>query len=134
MPITREEAEKLPPHKNGWKEIEDSVREALSKKFNTTLSERKLIIGTKKDGNPSFHRFDMVSDNGKITGEIKSHGLGKNNSTNTAKCFEACHYLGLIEAKKKLLVLTDKKFFEEFQKRSNGKLGNIELILCEVRI
>jgi hypothetical protein len=67
---------------------------------------------------PEIHEFDFVSDDGNIVGEIKS----------TAKDYKPvladCVYLSKIEARKKLIILTNSQFYRLFKRKYEGAIPN----------
>lgn len=52
---------------------EKTAREWLQNEFNIPFSKRNLRVGWKSDGKPAMHNFDLVSEDGQIVAEVKSH-------------------------------------------------------------
>ena len=100
------------------RQVERIVREKLEEIFGLSMPKRKLVVGHDSKNFPKIHEFDLVSDNRQIIGEI----------TSTKRAFDRtlknCIFLSKIEAKKKILVLTDKKFFQSFKSKYEGILPN----------
>ena len=81
------------------------------------------------------HEFDAVSSNGNIVAEIKTASGwtsgGKHPSGKRASAFEQLYFLSLVEADKKLLVITDAEFLEIMKARTAGIVpADIELVKC----
>jgi len=107
-------------------ESEQLVRKFLEKMFGTSLRKRKLVVGYDSKRKPQIHEFDLVSDGMDIIGEIKS---GKNSRGNYVRTLADCVFLSKVKAKKKVLVLTDKEFYDYFKTNSEGVIQkNIEII------
>ncbi len=127
--------------KSRGKKIEQKVRDKLTKEFGIPLSERELVMGRRSTGDPIPHKFDLVSDDKKLVGEVKSYkfsnkttGKAGYTSTRKARLLEACFYLGKVKAKTKLLVLTNKKLYKEFSKDMDGLLSSkIEIKYLSVK-
>jgi hypothetical protein len=111
---------------------EEKVREILERESKTKLIKRKLSICARSDNSPIFHEFDIVSVNkdfefdGKLVGEVKSDKFGSENgyrTTRFCRMVTACMYLQKIKAKKRLLILTNKEFFNRFKKDANGVIS-----------
>lgn len=119
-----------------WLEKEAYVREALGKEFGIKLVERKVPLrGTNKG-----YKFDLVSPDGSIVGEVKSYVYslpsGGRPSAKIAHASEACLFLMHAEgAKRKLLVFTVREFYENYKRERQGQIAEfngIELILVEI--
>lgn len=80
-----------------------------------------------------MHNFDLVSEDNQIVAEVKSHKLTKAGNIPSGKIsdtYQACFMLEKVSAKKKLLILTDCKFYEIFTRYSEGKISKeIEIVL-----
>jgi len=122
-------------------EQEEKVRKILERKFKTRLIKRKLSIGVRSDNSPIFHEFDIVSVNKdfefdrKLVGEVKSDKFGSENgyrTTRFCRMVTACMYLQKIKAKRRLLVLTDKEFFNRFRKDVDGVIKDIDIVHISV--
>jgi len=133
--ISLEDFHKLSKTK-GWEEKEGEVRQVLGKKLNTSFEKKKLLIGYKSNGTLKEHEFDLVSSDGKIIGEVKTFKPLKGGGRPSGKIdttFQACYLLEKVIAQRKLLVLTDKKFYEIFKKESDGIVSkDIEILHVSV--
>jgi len=117
-----------------WKEKEDYVRKMLSEKLNSELKERNVQLRGTNRG----YKFDLVSPDGSIVGEVKTftpRKLGKKPHGKIANTSEACLFLMAAEgAKKRFLVLTDKEFYNIYMRQRQAKIAEasgIEIILVE---
>ena len=123
-------------------EKEEKVRKILERKFKTNLIKRRLLISTRSDSSPIFHEFDIVSVNkgfefdGRIIGEVKSDKFGNESgyrTTRFCRMVTACMYLQKIKAKKRLLILTDKEFYDRFKRDADGLISkDIEIVFVSV--
>lgn len=121
---------------------EQKVRKILENKFGAKLIKRQLLIGSKANGEPIFHEFDIVSVdenfefNSNIVGEVKSDRFGSENgyrTTRFCRMVTACMYLQKVKAGKKLLVLTDKEFYDRFKRDADGLITkDIEIVFVSV--
>jgi hypothetical protein len=113
-----------------WKEKEDKVREILERELKVELPKKEVSL----TGAREPYEFDMVSPDGTVVGETKSYTLGKGYPetkpwAKVAHTSEACLFLKHAkDAKKRLLVLTDRRFHDfyvEGEKKAgiNGKGG-----------
>lgn len=128
MADTRLIKEKVEPFVISWLEV-NYPSHTFSKKF--------LQVGTKQDGSPALHEFDAVSNDENIVAAIKSHSGktsgGKRPAGKIGMVYQELYFLSLVNAKRKLLILTDKDFHRDFVKESDGKIArDIETILCEL--
>ena len=114
------------------RKAEDAARHWLERKFGLPFSKRSLQVGFKSDGKPALHSFDLVSEDGQIVVEVKSHQLtrsGKVPSGKISDAYSACLMLEKVAARMKLLVLTDYEFYAIFRRCSDGKIHKgIEMI------
>jgi len=117
---------------------EERIREILSRELNTHVRKGKLVIGYRSDGSAIVHEFDIVAktEEGLIIGEVKASRYGTEARFITTKfhrVLTACVYLGKVKAVRKLLILTERKFYERFKEESDGLIDNdIELRLMEL--
>lgn len=108
-------------------DTERLVRDFLARIFGIPLKKRKLVVGYDSKNKPQIHEFDLVSDDMSVIGEIKS---GKKSRGNYLGALTDCFLLTKIEAKKKLLILTDKEFYTYFKVYSEGIIpSNIDVML-----
>ena len=119
-------------------EVECYVRNELEKDFpGHTFAEKAMQLRKKRDGTFAIHKFDAVSEDNSIVANIKSHSWktsgGKNPAGKIASIFQAIHFLGLVRAETRLLILTDKTTYNAFMVESDGKLPEgIETRLYEL--
>ena len=104
------------------REIENLVRKKLQVMMGVSLPKRKLVIGYDRNKFPKLHEFDFVSDDGQIVGEIKSTTKISRNSY--VSVLNDCFYLSRLQAKRKILVLTNKDFYRYFKAKSDGIIPN----------
>lgn len=90
-------------------EKEQKVRKTMERKLETTLIKRQLLVGTKADGKPIFHEFDIVSVDEtfefdrNIMGEVKSDKFGSENGYRTTRFCRmviACMYWQKVKQKR----------------------------------
>lgn len=101
-------------------DLERLVRRRLEKMFGVRLQKRKLVVGYDSNGKPQIHEFDVVSDDMSIIGEIKS---GKCTGSNYNSALVDCLYLSKVKTKSKMLILTNREFYEHFKDKSEGIIG-----------
>lgn len=119
-------------------EAERIVRERLQRKFRkrfcTGGRDRTLIVGRRSSGEEIRHEFDLVSEDKSIVGEVKSDKYTEraHRTTRLPRMLMACRYLELVKAKKKLLVLSDKKMYEVLKRDLDGLISpEIQIIYCD---
>ena len=118
------------------REVELFVREQLGKDYpNHTFTEKPLRLRKKKDGSYAFHKFDAVSEDNAIVASIKSHSWltsgGNLPSGKIGQIYQSLYLLSLVDAKTKLLILTDREAYEGFLEVSDGKVADdIEIKFC----
>lgn len=116
-------------------EAEKDVREKLSKEFRTDFEKRKLDVGYRSNGNTITHEFDLVSEDGKVVGEVKSDKYTENHYKNTRlpRAFTACRYLEKVNAWKKLMIFTNREFYDHFKEDADGLIDQtIEIRYMEL--
>lgn len=116
------------------KEKEEYVRNVLSGKFGVKFEERGIPLR----GADKTYRFDLVSPDGSIVGEVKGGQYkGGNKSTALARLSDACLFLLHARGvKKRLLVLTEKTLYELFKNERQGQMAEtdgIEIMLVKLR-
>ena len=118
------------------REVEVFVRKELEKTYpEHTFTEKALSLRKKRDGTPAIHKFDAVSENNAIVASIKSHSWltsgGKSPGGKIGQIYQSLYFLSLVDAKTKLLILTDREAYEGFLAVSNGKVAEgVEIKLC----
>ena len=109
------------------REIERVVRQKLEEMFGLSLPKRKLVVGYDSKNFPKIHEFDLVSDNRQIVGEITSTKCAYD------RTLRNCIFLSKIKARKKILVLTDKEFYQSFKSTYEGVLpSDVEVLLLNL--
>ncbi len=117
-------------------EVECFVRKELEKDYpGHTFTEKTLPLRKKRNGTHAVHRFDAVSEDNTIVASIKSHSWltsgGNVPSGKVGVIYQSLYFLSLVDAKTKLLILTDREAYEGFLIVSDGKLAeDIEIKLC----
>lgn len=117
---------------------ETKVRKILSEQLKINIAKKKLVYAHDKEGFPKIHEFDLVAntENGLLVGEVKSSSYSNQARYWTTKFWRvlgACVYLERVEASRKILVLTEKEFYEHFKVDSEGLISkDIEIMLIEV--
>lgn len=120
----------------GLRDVERFVREKLQKDYpGHTFAEKSLPLRKKKDGTYAVHRFDAVSEDNSIVASIKSHSWltsgGKLPSGKIGQIYQSLYFLSLVDAKTKLLILTQREAYQGFLTVSDGKVAeDIEVRLC----
>lgn len=110
------------------REAELFVRKELGKSYpGHTFTEKGLPLRKKRDGTSAIHKFDGVSEDNAIVASIKSHSWltsgGNLPSGKIGQIYQALYFLSLVDAKTKLLILTDKEAYEGFLTVSDGKVA-----------
>jgi len=118
--------------------VEDFIRLGLKKSYpGHSFKEKALPLGKKKDGTFAVHKFDAVSEDNSIVASIKSHSWltsgGNLPSGKIGQIYQSLYYLSLVDAKIKLLILTNIKAYEGFLKLCDGKIAeDIEIRLFQL--
>ncbi|MFZ2310415.1 MAG: hypothetical protein WAW11_02635 [Patescibacteria group bacterium] len=113
--------------------IEPYIRECLSQKMGLDFYARdtELVLNT-----GGKHKFDIVSLDKSIIGDIKSHQTRENGNVGIGvrkSVYFDIYMLSLVEAKQKMLILTDKDFYKFFKRISSGKVpSDVEILLMEL--
>lgn len=109
--------------------IEDSVRKKLSstcgKEFFQDRKNRTLLVKNRP------HTFDLVSKDKEIIDEIKSSTITTEQAYVTTKAKRVlvdCYLMDKVEAKKKILVLTDEDFWRKFRDGYEKVIEPIEIV------
>ncbi|MCP8318301.1 MAG: hypothetical protein L6N95_00545 [Candidatus Methylarchaceae archaeon HK01B] len=115
--------------------IEKHVRDYLAKRygkiFPSDVKSRTLMIGKMP------HRFDIVSEDKKIVGEIKSVGITTEKAFRTTRAKRVltdCYFLDKVEAKEKILILTDEDFYNRFISDYETIVKPIKIMYINVEI
>jgi hypothetical protein len=115
---------------------ERAVRKILSKKLGTKVVKKNLVYAV-VDGKPRTHEYDLVANtkSGLLVGEVKASSYSSETRypTKRARAFEGCIYLQAVKASRKILICTERKFFEHFRDDARGLISDdIEIMLIEV--
>ena len=109
--------------------ILNKIREELHCDFEPVHTSLKLLTGGE-------HRFDIVSRDRSIVGDIKSNSVRQNGKVGSGvikSIYYDIYLLTLVEAKKKMMILTNPNFYKVFSKHSAGKIPfGIDLRLIEL--
>ena len=114
-----------------WKEKEKSVRQVLERRFRVSLEEKNVSLR----GTDSSYRFDLVSPDGKIVGEIKTYTIGKRKMPHAKIAHTSDAALFLLHAKgakKRLLVLTDPSFYRLYLRTRQGQMVQHDGVTLEL--
>lgn len=111
--------------------VEPYVRAWLEERYAQPFRSEFLSLA----GCSGRHEFDAVSADRRVVGAIKcSSGRtsgGRGSSGKVAGLFQELYFLASVEAEKRLVVLTNREFFEIAQSRTKDKLSrNIEILHC----
>jgi hypothetical protein len=114
-------------------QIEPHVQEWLRKRFGARF--RRRFVPLSEHGAKAQHQFAAVSEDGKIVASVKSlSGRTSGDNLPSAKinsAYAEIYYLSLVQAEKRLLVLTDFEFSGLFCKHSEGKVvRSVEILHC----
>ena len=109
-------------------QIEPFIRKELGKSYpGHTFTEKALPLRKKKDGNYGVYNFDAVSEDNSIVASIKSHSWltsgGNVPSGKIGMIYQSLYFLSLVDAKTKLLILTDREAYKGFLTVSDGKVA-----------
>lgn len=108
--------------RQAYLEKEARARKVLELRFGIPLPEAEVPIS-----GGVVYKFDLVSPERKIVGEIRASGLpqrGRLRDTQVAEMSEACLFLlGAPSAKRRLLVLTEFEFYEPFVETRPAKVA-----------
>jgi len=122
---------------------EEKVKKILEREYQATFAKRKLVLGKKSNGDKIKKEFDLVSDDGQIVVEVKSYKFDnkatkKAGYTTTRKwrLIGACFYLSKVKkATNRILVLTNKELYSQFNKDMDGLLySNVEIRHVPIRV
>lgn len=109
------------------RQVERVARQKLEEMFGVSLPKRKLVVGYDSKNFPMIHEFDLVADDRQIVGEI----------TSTTRAYDRTLknsiFLSKIESRKKILVLTNKKFHISFRAKYEGIFPkDVEILLLNL--
>lgn len=102
--------------------VEPFVRDQLASRYGVPFQSRVLTLVT-----GGTHEFDAVSADGRVVAAIKAHsGKTARGLHPAAKVRDAeaeLYYLTLVAAPIRLLVLTNREFYEIMERRLTGRLA-----------
>lgn len=109
------------------------VRRRLEDEYGVALPAERVPVGRAGDGAVRQHRFDLVAGDGAIVGAVRTYTLGEGEghrrpSGKFAHCYAECLFLSRVDARHRLLVLTDRAFWARFRRESAGILDGIDVI------
>ncbi len=109
--------------------VEPWVRNELRNRYGRQFDARCLTLSS-----GGTHEFDAVSDDGNVVASIKANsGLTSGGNYPTGKvatCLNEVYYLTLVDARTRLLILTNSEFHEIFQRATAGKIApGIDVVL-----
>jgi hypothetical protein len=110
---------------------EEKVRERIGMQLGIQLAKRDLVVGTTAGGAEKRHEFDGVSPDGQVVIEVKTNELkvvpgkprGRYGSAIKHALVLDLYMLSRINAKTKLLVLTDRPLYDLFSRDMDGLLA-----------
>lgn len=123
----------LPSSPQVYLQKETKARRALETKLGVPLPETEVAIS----GGVSY-KFDLVSPDRKIVGEIRASGFpprGRLRGTQIAEMSEACLFLLGANAERRMLVFTEREFYEPFIRTRQAQVAasmGIEVLHVEV--
>ena len=102
--------------------VEPYVRNVLAEELGIPFQSR--VVGLSTGGT---HEFDAVSEDGQVVAAIKSASgrtaSGKNPSGKIRDVEAELYYLSLASAPTRILILTNREFFEIMSRRLRGRLA-----------
>ena len=109
----------------------------LQGRYGQTFQSQTMPLTGIGGTDPGQHEFDAVSKDGSIIAAIKGHSFktagGNLPSAKFASLYQELYFLTLVKAKERLLILTNQEMYDDFVKRSKGKVADgIELVYCEL--
>lgn len=111
--------------------IEPYVRRWLSKKFQRPFESSETALKLRPGG---IHKFDAVSVDRRVVAGVRSSIARRNTWQEGGKIkatYTEIFFLSQVRAQKRLLVFTNKLFFEKFTKRSLLRYPrSVELLYC----
>jgi len=113
------------------RKVRNRLERKFKKKFYTKRTDRTLIVGHRSNGEAIKHEFDLVSEDKRVIGEVKSDKYTKKAHANTRfpRVLAACRYLEMIPAEKKMLVFTNEETYKVMQHDLDGLINSeIEII------
>ena len=117
-------------------EKEQTVRDLLEDHFGVPFANRRLPLSSRDDNSRQRHRnFDAVSADGNVIAEVKSDKYTTKGfpTTRFPRAMLACRYLELCSAPTRIMIFTDRLFFEKFRYAAAGLLlADIEIVYADL--
>lgn len=115
------------------RQIEPHVQSWLRNQFGVRF--RRQTVPLTGNGTAGQHQFGAVSEDGKIVASVKSlsgRTTGENlPSAKIDSSYAEIYYLSLVQAERRLLVLTDLEFYRLFCKQSEGMVvRSVNILHC----
>jgi hypothetical protein len=112
--------------------VEEHVRTTLHRKHGVAFAKRRLRLTS-----GGLHEFDAVSDDGQFVASIKSASGrtsgGRIPAGKIKDCVAELYFLSMINAPRRVLILTTPDFYDIFTKVMVGKVvPGIEVTLCRL--
>lgn len=99
-------------------ELEQHVRRKLRSRYGVEFRVEQLRLST-----GGFHKFDAVASDHSVVAAIRTHRGGRGRAAQLTECVVDLYYLSLVEAPRRLLVLTSPEFYALFAKTMRGKVA-----------
>ena len=118
--------------------VEGRVRVLIGERYGVELVKRTLVVGTRADGSERHHEFDGVSADRQVVIEVKTNKLdtsvrprGRYDSAIKQALTLDLYMLTRVNAKIKLLVLTDRPLFDLCIRDMDGLLSpDTQIVYC----
>lgn len=114
------------------KKVSVYVIDQIALKLGINLVNESVRIGSKG----KQKSFDGVSDNGNIIVKVINHSGktsgGKKPVSKIKSTYSDCFFMNLSQAERKILVFTDKEFYNIFIADSDGLIEEFELMYVEL--
>lgn len=103
--------------------VEPYIRNALSEEFETDFENSELSLALTSGGD---HKFDAIAKDRSVIAGVKTSRMLPSGSVGAGpikSAYTELYFLSLIAADTRLLVLTDRGFFEHFRQLSEGRVA-----------
>ncbi|WP_310602877.1 hypothetical protein [Anaerosporobacter sp.] len=114
------------------KKVSVYVINQIALKLDINLANKSVQIGTKG----KRKAFDGVSDNGKIIVKVINHSGktsgGKKPNGKIKNTYSDCFFMNLTQAEQKILVFTNKEFYDIFIADCDGLMEDFELMYIQL--
>lgn len=118
--------------------IKNLVRQKLKAQYGKSFFPNRPVKNRRLPIDPNgkiLHTFYLVSEDKEIVGEIKSVSITTEQAYNTTRAKRVlvdCYFLDKVKAKKKILVLTNKEFYDRFKSDFETVVKPIEIMYFNV--